>query len=75
MAITLHPSTPATLRRRRPDTAAAAVAAAAVALVFVLFAGVSSSVGRSTSVASVADGASVPALDARDRTSLGLADG
>lgn len=75
MAITLHPSTPATLRRRRPDTAAATIAAAAVALVFVLFAGVSALVGRSTSVASVADDAAAPALDARDRTSLGLADG
>ena len=74
MTITLHPSTPVALRRRRPDTAAAAIAAAAVALVLVLFAG-ASMVGRSTSdaVTSVADGAP-PVLDARDRTSLGLAD-
>ncbi|MCX6519924.1 MAG: hypothetical protein NTZ21_04600 [Actinobacteria bacterium] len=74
MTITLHPPTPVTLRRRRPDTAAALAVAAAVALALVLFA--ASMVGRSTSdaAASVADGAS-PALDARDRTSLGLADG
>lgn len=77
MAITLHPSTPATLRRRRLDTLAAAVAAAAVALVFVLFASASWLVGRSASdaVTSVADDAGAPALDARDRSSLGLAPG
>jgi hypothetical protein len=74
MAITLHPSTPVTLRRRRLDTVAAAIAAAAVALVFVLFAGASWVVGQSTSDAAVTD-AAVPGLDARDRTSLGIADG
>ncbi len=76
MAITLHPSMPVTLRRRRPDTAAATGAAAAVALVFVLFAGGSWLLGRPASDAVVtnADGASTHVLDTRDRVSLGLAD-
>ena len=76
MTITLRPSTPVTLRRRRPDTVAAAVAAAAVALVFVLFAGVSSLVGpASDAITTDADGGATTALDARDRLSLGLGDG
>lgn len=77
MTITLRPSTPVTLRRRRPDTVAAAVAAAAVALVFVLFAGGSWLMARPASGAittNAADGATV-ALDARGRASLGLSDG